>query len=62
MYGLQYYLQINIFSIIILVMILTIISIRKKVEYEYVLFKNILILSILFCITDILSFLSIKKE
>lgn len=57
MYGLQYYLQINIFSIIILVMILTIISIRKKVEYEYILFKNILILSILFCITDILSFL-----
>lgn len=53
MYKYSYYLQTNIFCIIILLLIL--IKLKNKTKYSTMIFKSILIHSILFCTCDIIS-------
>ena len=53
MYKLSYYLQTNLFCVLILLLIL--IGLRNKTRYSALLFKKILFCSILFCMFDIVS-------
>lgn len=53
MYKLSYYLQTNLFCVLILLLIL--IGLRNKTRYSVLLFKKILFCSILFCMFDIVS-------
>ena len=53
MYKLAYYLQTNLFCVLVLLLIL--IRLRNKTRYSVLLFKKILFCSILFCVFDIVS-------
>lgn len=56
MYGLQYYLQINIFCMIILLLLYLLLIYRNRSGYTIVIYKKVLILCFLFCFVDIIAF------
>ena len=53
MYKFLYYLQTNIFCILVLLLILF--KLRNNTKYDILMFKKILFYSIMFCISDIVS-------